>query len=375
MSKSILVIAGEASGDLHGSTVIRELKKRDPDLKCFGIGGDRMRAAGMELLYHVRDVSFIGFSEVVRHIPTFRRIFKHLTAECRNRSADMVLLIDYPGFNLRFGAKVKKMGVPVFYYIAPQVWAWHQSRARKMASFVDKMAVIFDFEVTFFREYGIDAEFVGHPLLDGLELEMQKSEFLEAYELSTDQPLLGLFPGSRRQEIEHLLPVMLQTADQLREQNPKLQVAVSQAETIDKEQLLQIREYPYVKTVVGHTYDLMNASDAAIVASGTATLETACFGTPFILAYQVSSVSYHIGLHLVKLPYIGLVNIVANEEVAREFIQMDLQPDEMAAHLKPLLYDELVRSETIDKLSAVREKLGKAGAAEKTATLILGMFS
>ncbi|MDZ7725563.1 MAG: lipid-A-disaccharide synthase [candidate division KSB1 bacterium] len=325
-------------------------------------------------MYHVRDVSFIGFSEVIKHIPTFRRIFNHLVQECKNRSADMVVLIDYPGFNLRFGSKAKKMGIPVFYYIAPQVWAWHQSRAKKMAVFVNKMAVIFDFEVPFFSKYGIDAEFVGHPLLDGLQVDMKKSEFAETYELNPEQPLLGLFPGSRRQEIEHLLPVMLETADRLKEYNPRLQVAVSQAETIDRDLLRRIRNYPYIKTVVGHTYSLMNAADAAVVASGTATLETACFKTPFILAYQVSPLSYRIGLRLVKIPFIGLVNIVANEEVAREFIQIDLDPDDMAAQLKGLLYDEMVRSETIEKLTGVRERLGEPGAAARTAELVLEML-
>ncbi len=227
----ILIVAGEASGDLHGARLLQALRRREPQLEAFGIGGDGMRAAGMRLLRHVRDMAFMGFAEVVTHLGEIRRTFQTIMEAAKGERPDLTVLIDYPGFNLRLGKKLKALGIPIFYYIAPQVWAWHTGRAEKMAAFVDRMAVIFPFEVEFFARYGIDARFVGHPLLDGFELRTEREEFFSRLGLSNG-PLLALFPGSRRQEVQRLMPPLAALVDRLVERHPDLQVVVSLVDTI-----------------------------------------------------------------------------------------------------------------------------------------------
>ncbi len=375
MPKRLLVIAGEASGDLHGGALIKALHDRNPDLEIFGIGGGRMQSAGMTLLYHVQDVAFVGFAEIVKHLGTFRRIFNHLVNELQIQKPDLVILIDYPGFNLRFGKKAAKLGFPVFYYIAPQVWAWHPGRAKKMAKFIDRMAVIFDFEVDFFSRYGIDTHFVGHPLLDGLQVNMQKDEFYRSLDLDPEQPLLALLPGSRRQEIDNLLPVMLEAAEKIMTDYPDLQIAVSRAATISDEMMATIRQsHSFVKIVDTSIYDMISYARAAIVASGTATLETACLKTPFVIVYRVAPLSFFIGKRVVKLTHIGLANIVAGEQVAEEFIQNNVNADNIARAVEPLLFNEQAREQARQKMHNVREKLGQPGAAKKAADLVLDMI-
>ena len=375
MPKRILVIAGEASGDLHGGPLIEALYKREPDLEIFGIGGNRMQSAGMTLLYHVQDVAFIGFAEIVKHLGTFKKIFDHLVNELKKQNPDLVILIDYPGFNLRFGKKASDLDFPVFYYIAPQVWAWRRGRAKKMAKFIDRMAVIFDFEVEFFSRYGIDTHFVGHPLLDGLHVNMSKHDFFQSLKLDPEKPLLALLPGSRKQEIENLLPVMLDAAKKIKSDNPNLQIAVSRAATISGEMMTTIQANHSVKIVEKEIYELMSYAQAAIVASGTATLETACLKTPFIIVYRVAPLSFFIGKRVVKLSHIGLANIVAGEQVAKEFIQHHVDADNIAKAVKPLLFDDKVRRQARQSMGTVREKLGQPGAAEKTAELVLDMIN
>ncbi|RPI03925.1 MAG: lipid-A-disaccharide synthase [Calditrichaeota bacterium] len=372
--KKILIIAGEASGDLHGGRLVEELKRRAPELEVFGIGGDRMQHGGVELLYHVKDLAFIGFGEIIRHLADFRKMFYQMVKIALLRQPDLVVLIDYPGFNLRFARKLKALGFPIFYYIAPQVWAWHVSRAQKMASFIDRIAVIFPFEVNFFTHYGIDARFVGHPLMDGLEIKLTPEDFYHQYDLIPDQPVLGLFPGSRRQEIEHLLPIMLRTSDLLIHKYPHLQIAVSQAETIDRKQLdMMIGERRFC-VVPEHTYELLKYSTAAIVKSGTSTLEAACFQTPFCMVYKVSGLSYWIGKQVIKVPHIGLVNIVAGREIVREYIQDSMNPMFLAEEMTRCLFDKRFREEMKENLGSVRALLGEPGAGARTAEMILEMI-
>ncbi len=372
MPTKIMMIAGEASGDLHGGELVKELFKADPDLEIFGVGGDNMRRAGMELYYHVDQLAYIGFWEVIKHYNYFRRIFFHLLEELDKRRPDIVVLIDYPGFNLKFARQAHKRGVKIFYFIAPQVWAWAQGRAKKMAKYIHRLAVIFNFEVPFFKKYGIKTTFVGHPLMDGLKTTMDKQAFCQHFDINPDAPLLALLPGSRKQEIDFLLPVMLESAAALKKQHGELQIAVSKADTIREEHFdSYLKAYPDVRIIKNKTYDLMKHATAAIVASGTATLETACFETPFVIAYRVSPLSYLIGKTLVKIRYIGLANIVAGEPVAREFIQQELTVENLKPELEKLLYDNHYRDAKINKLKKVKQKLGAPGAAGKTARLIL----
>lgn len=372
MPGKVMIIAGEASGDLHGGRLVAALKQLDPAIELFGVGGQQMAAAGMQLYYHVDQLAYIGFVEVARHYFFFRRVFNHLLKVVEERKPDVVVLIDYPGFNLRFARAVKKRGVRTLYYIAPQVWAWGQGRAAKMAAFIDQMAVLFDFEVPFFSKFGIQTVFVGHPLLEGMQIDKGRLEFFRAYQLDPDVPALALLPGSRHQEVAQLLPVMLATAARLRRKFPAVQVLLSQASTIHRGQLEKLlTDYPWVKPIPGDYYAMLAYSRAALVASGTATLETACAGLPFALVYKVSPLSFAIGKRLVKIPYIGLVNIIAGEAIVHEYLQDCANPERLLPEVESLLFDEARRQQLIQQLSTVKRKLGAPGASHATAQLVL----
>lgn len=372
MPIKIMMIAGEASGDLHGGELVKALHRLEPGLEIFGVGGDSMKSAGMEQFYHVNQLAYIGFWEVAKHYGFFRSVFHRLVEEYKQRKPDILVLIDYPGFNLKFAREIKKRGGRVFYYIAPQVWAWGRGRAKKMAKFIDHLAVLFDFEAPFFTEFGLATTFVGHPLIDGLQTRYTRQEFFEQLHIKPDAPLLALLPGSRKQEINSLLPPMLASALGLKKIHPQLEIAVSKAATIEAKHIKTlVQDAPAVHIVENQTYDLMKHATAALVASGTATLETACFATPFAIAYHVSPLSYAIGKRVVKIPNIGLANIVAGEQVAREFIQHDLIPEKIIPELEKLLFDETYRSDRITRLKKVKAKLGEPGSSVKTARLIL----
>ena len=371
-----MIVAGEASGDLHGGKLVSSLVQQQPNVEIFGVGGDNMRSAGMDLMFHVEDLSFMGFTEVIKHLGDIRKVFNSLVEAAIKQRPDIIVLIDYPGFNLRLGKKLKAFGFKIIYFIAPQVWAWHQSRAKKMAGFIDRMAVIFDFEVEFFKKYGIDARFVGHPLVDGLKTKLSQEEFSATFNVPKDADILGLFPGSRNQEIDQLLPTMVETAQRLRQKYPQLVIAVSQAETISDEKMLQhLGDAEKIVIIKNAAYELMSIAKASMVASGTATLETACFQTPFVLLYKVSPFSYFIGKRVVKIPFIGLVNIVAGKEVVKEFIQENASANMIFADIEKSLFDAEYRSRQISELGRIKMKLGAPGASSKTAELILEMIS
>ncbi len=372
MTGRVMIIAGEASGDLHGGRLVAALKRHDPGLEIFGVGGNRMAAEGMQLFYHVEQLAYIGFVEVARHYFFFRRVFNRLLHEVKTRKPDVVVLIDYPGFNLRFARAVKKLNVRTFYYIAPQVWAWGQGRAKKMAAFIDEMAVLFDFEVPFFSRFGLHTVFVGHPLLEGMEIKKDRNTFFSDHRLNPDAPLLALLPGSRNQEITHLLPVMLETAARLRHKHPALQIALSQASSVQPEKLQTVlAQHPHVRGIPSDYYELLAYSQAGIVASGTATLETACAGLPFALVYKVSPLSFALGKRLVKIPFIGLVNIIAGAGIVKEYLQERAHPDHLLPEIESLLFDEKRREGLMRELRRVRNQLGAPGASAKTARLIL----
>ncbi len=373
---SILIIAGEPSGDLHAAGVARELLQQRPDVHLFGIGGEKLLALGQEQLYDTRRMAIIGFTEVVRHLPFLRRVFRHLEQEIIRRKPVCALLVDYPGFNLRLAKILKKHNIPILYYIAPQVWAWGKKRIPQMAQLLDHLAVVFEFEVELFRRAGLPTTFVGHPLLDVLQPGMSREDFFQQNALNAENPLLGLLPGSRAQEVERLLPEMLATLKHLRRAAPGLQAVVAAASNLDlglyqrflREAGLGPAE---VKLVQRATWAVMAHSDACLVSSGTATLETGCFGTPLVVVYRVSALTYAIGKRLVKLDRIGLVNIVAGEMVAPEFIQHDFTAEKVAPVLLPLLTDAEKNRAARQKLAKVRDRLGKPGAAGKVAQLVL----
>lgn len=373
MVNKVLIIAGEASGDLHGGGLVRSLKARNANIEIFGIGGDSMAAAGMELLFHVDELSFLGLVEVVRHIPFIRRVFRQMLKELDQRQPEVIVLIDYPGFNLRFAKSAKKRGFKVFYYIAPQVWAWGRKRAQKMARIIDKLAVIFEFEQPLFTSAGLDTTFVGHPLLDVISSRTDKKTFFSTNNIKPNQPVLALLPGSREQEVDKLLPPLLASMKLLRDSYPQVQCVVAGTSTVPRqryESLLKL--YPFAH-FSNSTYEIMALCDAAIVASGTATLEAAWFGLPFAIIYKVSPFSYFLGKRMIKIPNIGLVNVVAGRRIVEELLQKDVHPSRLVPVMKELLFDETKRQQLKADFAKVRGSLGTPGAAGRVADLIINL--
>jgi lipid-A-disaccharide synthase len=367
----VMMIAGEASGDLHGAGVVRELKQRDPSIEIYGIGGTRMKERGMELIHHNSEMSFMGFVEVVKNLSLIRRIDREMTGLLERRRPDVVVLIDYPGFNLRFARTVKRRNIKVLYYISPQVWAWHKSRVKKMKSLVDRMKVVFPFEVDLYSKEGIDVEFVGHPLAESLKAQLSRDEFFGRHRLDPQAKLLALLPGSRRQEIQNILPVMVAAASRLRD-GRRLNIALGMAHGLPRSLVESYVPLASGITIVEDgTYDLMNHADAAMVTSGTATLETGWFATPMVVVYRTSWLTYVIGRLLVDIQNIGLVNIVAGRRVVPEFIQSGMTVANLLGAVRRMLDDEAYAASIRSGLSVIRERLGGPGASARVAESII----
>jgi lipid-A-disaccharide synthase len=365
--RDILFVAGEASGDLHAAGVAAELRARNAPYRLIGIGGDAMREAGVELIEHVEQLAVMGFVEVLRHVPKHWALLRNLRRRIRSGRTALLVLIDYPGFNMKLAAEAKAAGVPVLYYITPQVWAWGAGRLAELARTVTRAAVILPFEEKLLREHGVATTFVGHPLLDRLERLPGRAEARQQLGLPNDATVLALFPGSRAQEIARHLDAFVATARELERRRPGLRVVVSAAPHV------RLNEgacpYPIVRSA---SFTVLRAADAAMCKSGTTTLEAAVAGCPLVVAYRTNAVTYAAARRLVKIPHIGLVNVVAGHEVAREFVQNALQPSAVADALEPLLDSTSAkRVHMVEELARVRDSLGTAGAAGRVATMAL----
>ncbi len=370
-----LLVAGEASGDLHAARLVGALRELGP-CRVRGVTGPALRAAGAESVVAMEDVAVLGFAEVLGALPRLLRARSRLLAEARRFDPHAACLVDFPGFNLRLGPRLRSLGLRVFYYIAPQVWAWHPERARAMARWVDRLAVVFPFEEPLFRAAGVATSFVGHPLLDDLAPEVDEATFRA--ELGAGEgPWLALLPGSRVQEVKRHLPTMLEAARTLAKERPDLEVIAPAAPGLDASLLRAFLgpEDRRVHLVQGRTRAAQAYSTAAVVASGTATLETALFGTPLVIVYRVSALSYQVARRLVSLTRIGLPNIVAQEEVAPELIQERFTAHALAGALRPLLFDPAARAHAAERLSVVRERLGGPGASRRAAQLLWELAS
>ncbi len=372
MVKRVMIIAGEASGDLHGSGVVRELKKIDPTIDIYGVGGERMNREGMKLIYHIRELGFMGFVEVLKHLPLVKTMERTLEQVVKFKKPDVLVLIDYPGFNLRFAAIAKRYDVRIVYYISPQVWAWNKGRVKKMQGLVDKMLVIFPFEVDFYKREGIDAEFVGHPLLEVLESQMDKHNFCKRFGMDDQKEIIALFPGSRLQEIENIFPTMLRAAKGVAAELGS-EVAVGVAPTLDEKYFRTFFKVDGVHLVKGATYELMQNAQFAFVTSGTATLETACFATPMFVVYRTSWLTYIIGRAIVRVKNIGLVNIVAGKRIVPEFIQHRASAKNLMRSALQLLRDPEKVAGMKEELSQIRGMLGGHGASRTVAERIVQM--
>jgi lipid-A-disaccharide synthase len=363
--RKVLFVAGEASGDLHAAGVAAALQRLRPELGLAAVGGSRLAEQGVELIHRDSQLGVMGFLEIVKHVPRHFALLHRLRTMMKRGDFALVVLIDYPGFNMKVAAAATEAGVPVLYYVTPQVWAWGAGRIPKLAKMVSKAAVILPFEEPLLRGYGIDATFVGHPMLDRTLNMPTKLEAREALGLAQNQPVLALFPGSRQQEIDRLIDDFVETGKELQRRRPGLQVIVSVASTV----ALDSARCPF-RLVHSASLSVLRAADAALCKSGTTTLEAAIADCPLVVAYRTGRVSYALAKRAVKIPHIGLVNVVAGREVAREFIQDDIVPGTIAQEMLGLLDPgSQHRQEVLTGLAEVRGKLGTPGAAERVAKM------
>ena len=365
--RDILFVAGEASGDLHASGVARALVAAGAPYKLTGIGGDAMRAEGVELIEHAERLAVMGFVEVLKHIPLHYRLARELERRIRSGRVALVVLIDYPGFNMKIAAAARAAGVPVLYYITPQVWAWGEKRLAELSRTITKAAVILPFEEALLRQHGIDATFVGHPLLDRARELPDRAEARRTLGVGEADRLLALFPGSRAQEIARHLDVFVETARVLQRRDPALKVVVSAAPHVE----IAPERCPF-PLVHSASFAVLRAADAAMCKSGTTTLEAAVAGCPLVVAYRTSAITYAAAKRLVRIPHIGLVNVVAGREVAPEFVQDALVPERVADVLSELLDPRSARrAAMVAELDRVRASLGEAGAADRVAAMAI----
>jgi lipid-A-disaccharide synthase len=362
----LAIVAGEASGDLHASEVVRELKKLDPQLETFGIGGDLLGREHMTLLHHAREMGIVGLFNVLRHLPMFHRVFNELIERIAAEKPDAVFLVDYPEFNLRVAKRCKELGLKVIYYISPQLWAWRRGRVRHIAKYVDRMIVIFPFEEDFYKQHDVPVTYVGHPVVEQLAHVRKPPR-------NTATLRIALLPGSRRMEVRSLLPAMLDAVRILREER-KVDAYIIQAPTIAQELLETIVGDTGVPIVPHDRGEGVAAADVALSSSGTATLESAVLGTPVVVMYRLSRATYLLGKRLVKLPHFSLVNIIAGHEVVPELIQEDVNGPRIAAEVRRLV--EPARYEWMRReLEIIRGKLGAPGASRRAAEEIHKMVA
>lgn len=355
----VYLLAGEASGDLHGSNLAKAIRRLDPDCALKGWGGDLMAQAGVEITKHYRELAFMGFLEVIKNLRTIRRNFKISKHDILDFAPDVLVLIDYPGFNLRMAKWAKEKGIRVVYYISPQVWAWKEGRVKQVKKYVDDMLVILPFERDFYAERGVDVTFVGHPLLDELEQLPRKT--------TSDVKRIALLPGSRQQEINTMLPVMLQVVKRQKDQHFTLAAASS----IDDDFYKQFDGIEHVQLVRNDTYQVLCDSDAALVTSGTATLEAGLLGTPLVVCYKGNPVSFWIAKRLVNVKFISLVNLIMDREVVKELIQSDMNASALDQELTKILDEGPTREALMNDLKELHTKCGGAGASERAARIVL----
>jgi len=375
--KTVMIVAGESSGDMHGASLVREMLKIDPSLIFYGMGGNKMQEAGVKLIVNAAETAVVGLTEVISKLGTLFRTIRQMRKSLDEMKPELVILIDYPDFNLNFVAPAaKKRNIKIFYYISPQVWAWRKSRINKIKRLVSKMAVILPFEVNTYAAKGFMVDYVGHPLLDLVKPAYAKQESQKIFNLDVSKTTIGLLPGSRHSEVVKLLPEMLRAAEILTQKIQTVQFVLPLADTLEKKTVDDIVSgfAITVKVISGQTYDVISCCDLAIVASGTATLETALLNVPMVIIYKISPLSYFVGKLIVDVQNIGLANIIAGKTVVPELIQEDANGNRIASEAMAILNDEERKQEIIKELSAIRSKLGDPGAARKTARLAYDML-
>lgn len=377
LHRRVLIVTGEASGDLHGGNLIRAAREVAPGISFYGIGGERMAAAGCEVLLRGEEIAVMGLVEILGHFPAIRRAFARMKALLQGPDRpDALVLIDFPEFNLRLAKVAKAAGVPVLYYVSPQVWAWRRGRVKKIAAVVDSLAAIFPFEPELYRGLPIRVEYVGHPLLDEFHLDRPRSEFLAACGIDPATRVVGLFPGSRRNELRYNLDVILEAARLLKERGTADHFLLPAAPGFDCDELgARIAGCRIPVTLVRENiYETAAACEAILAVSGTVTLQIALAGTPMAILYRLAPLTYAIGRRLVKVPFIGLVNIVAGREVAREFIQEQASAENLAVEIERIMTDPQYRHQMESGLRQVRERLGAPGCSRRVAGMLVELL-
>ena len=372
----IMIIAGEASGDMHGGNLVREMRAIEPDLLFYGIGGTKMQMAGVKRVADAADMAVVGLTEAIAKLRTFLWVMRRLKASLKDDPPDLVILIDYPDFNLPMAKAAHKLGIKVLYYISPQVWAWRRGRINVIRETVDKMVVILPFEEEFYRGAGVNVTFAGHPLLDEVKTKYDRRDVIKRLGFKEEAVTVALLPGSRTNEVSTLLPEMLAACNALTKTISPVEFVLPLASTLSFSFISDIlaRSSVRVKVVQEDVYDVIAASDAAIVASGTATLETALLGTPMVVVYKVSGISYMIGKLFINVDHISLVNLIAQRKVVPELIQGDANPERIAAETRALITDKKKAREMKLSFAEIRKKLGSPGAAERTARIAWEML-
>jgi len=374
--RRVMLVAGEASGDLHGADLLRALRQRRPDVEVFGLGGEHLRAAGMRTIADAREVATVGVIEGVGRLRTLLRVYRTLARHLRDEKPDLCVLIDFPEFNLRLARVARAAGVPVLYYIGPQVWAWRRGRVRKIAQLVDRLAVVFPFEPGLYEPWLPGVEFVGHPLLDRVEATRGREETLRLHGLDPARRTVVLLPGSRAKEIDYILPRLLDAVREIAASGD-YQFALGLAHTLDRadvEARIGAAGLP-VPVIGGDLYNLVAAADLALVTSGTATLECALLECPMVIVYRLSPVTWALGRLLVRgVTHVGMPNIVAGREVVPEFLQRDVTGTRIAAAARAILEDPARRAAIQAALREVRQRLGRGGAADRAAAIAVEMM-
>ena len=370
-----MIIAGEVSGDYIGAALIQDLKKLDGSINVFGLGGDRMSTAGMKILYHIKKMAFLGFAEVMKHLPFIRQVQSELLKIIKQENIGYAVLIDYPGFNLNFAGKLKKAGVKVIYYISPQIWAWGGGRIKKIKKRVDKMLVVFPFEENLYKQNNVNVELVSHPLIERINdyKFLSRQELFEKFSLPAKDILL-LMPGSREHEVDKIFPEMIKAAERIC-MDFDLQAIVACSSNIDEDIFYNAAPSENFKVVKGFTYDLMRYSKIGIIKSGTSTLEAGIFGLPMIIVYKTSLLTYLIGKSLVKVDTIGMVNIIYGNRIVPELIQNDANEKSIYQECKKILTDMNLYNEVKSKFEELKEKLGPAGTSGNAAEIIYSLIN
>ncbi len=376
MNDNLMIVAGEVSGDLHGAALICELKKKKKNISVFGIGGDKMKDAGMDIIYHINKMAFLGFVEVVKHIPFVKRVQNDLIEVIKENNIKDVVLIDYPGFNLNFAKKLKSLDVKIIYYISPQIWAWGAGRIKKIKKLVDKMIVLFPFEEEMYKKENVNVEFVGHPLLERINEYsfLSKEEFFKKFSLDDSKEILLVLPGSRNNEVVKILPEALKAAKKIADEF-NLQIVVAGSENIDDEIFINLNLAGGYKIIKGFTYDLMRHAKIGIIKSGTSTLEAGLFELPSVIVYKTSFLTYLIGKNLIKVKDIAMANIILGERVLPELIQDDVTKDLIYSECKKILSNEALYSSIKEKLKNIKMRIGTIGASGRAADSIIAMMN